>query len=509
MLGVQDSVADRLESDVQVLSSEVGVDDFAPVAGKLLEFGNRGGELVKLGQAAIALLLDLGLDGLAEVLLQVDLLFKESVLVLLLSNTASSFKLGREALLVGVAQPLALRLVLVAPLALGLTHLRFETTDELLSSTVKLHVGVLDLSLSIVGSDLLQRGNLANDLLEVVLCAADCSAQLASLGAGVDGSDDVVDHLDELLDYRLGSLGDVDVVDRRNSGPSRLRRSRCLLGNCLLCAGRRILDRLLDLLGLLLHCSHRLRLGVSLCAVVTSLGAEIALIRGLSGKTAALADGHLVLSAHLRPVLALDRARRETLAELALFEVGHGILAARNVLGEEVVEVVALERVVDTTRVAQRRQNDEGQEEAAETAFGLGLDRSSRASGSGAMAGGRQATVARRRSAPCGSDGGRRGGRSGGRSNRRKLLCDGRIGLGGRGRSFGKARDGDVAGCGYWSLGLLGDGILGHTGDLVARRSGQDSLVRRSCIGECALRRASCQHRGALRRVCDVEVNVQ
>jgi hypothetical protein len=160
----------------------------------------------------------------------------------------------------------------------------------------------------------------------------------------------------------------------------------------------------------------------------------------------------------------VHRLGREALAELALLEVGHGILAARNVLGEEVVEVVAVERVVDTAGVSKSREDDEGQEEAAETAR-LRLDRASRASCCGAVAGGRKVAV-RRRNVLCGS------------SEVRGVLCDCGGGLGGCGRDSGKTLDGDVAGRGGLGLDGLGDGRLRDTGDLVASGARKDSLVR-------------------------------
>jgi hypothetical protein len=50
--------------------------------------------------------------------------------------------------------------------------------------------------------------------------------------------------------------------------------------------------------------------------------------------------------------------RREALAELALFEVSDRIFTEGDVLGEEVVEVVADQRIVDTTRVSKSGKNN-------------------------------------------------------------------------------------------------------------------------------------------------------
>lgn len=463
VLGVQDSVAHGLERDVKVLGGEVGVDDLAPVAGELLELRHGGGQVVQLGETAVALLLNLGLDGAGEVLLQADLLLKESVLVLLLGNAACGVELGGEALVVRGAQPFALGLVLITPPALGLAHLLLQTTDKLLGGLIELGVGILNLSLSFVRGGLLKRGNSANNLLEVRLGTGHGGAELAGFGAGVDGGDNVVDHLHELLDDRLGGLLDVDMVNAIKSG---LGRSSVLL--------LRALDSLDVLLlgGLLGHTLSDLglRLVLRLSAHVTSLGPEITLLRSLRGQTAALADGDLILSAHLRPVLVLNRARGEAPAELALLEVGHGIFAAGDVLGEEVVEVVAVERVVDTASVAESREDDQSQEETAETTLGFGP--SGRACGSGAVAGGRQVSV-RRRGRLYGSGSGSTGGGGGGG-------C-----LGRSRRSPRKTGSWDVGGRG---LGRR-DGILRHAGGLVAGGAGENSLVRRSRVGQCALER--------------------
>ena len=456
VVGVQDSVADGLESDLQVLGGKSRVNDFAPGVGKLLELGDGGGELVDLGETAVALLLDLGLDGLGERLLQVDLLLKKGVLVLLLSDAAGGFELGLKTLVVGVAQPLALRLVLVTPFALSLAHLLFQTTDELLGGAIEFGVGVLDLSLSLVSGSLLEGGNGTDDLLEIALGARNGGAELAGLGACVDSGNNVVDHLDELLNDRLSSLGNIDVVNSSNGRLGCRRSSR----------GRSRSNSLLDLLLLLAHSSLGLLGGVlnslHLSTHVRSLCSKIALsLCRLSGQAAALANGDLVLSAHLRPVLVVHGLGREASAEFALLKVGHSILAARDVLGEEVVEVVAVERVVDTTGVSESGEDDKGQEEAAETAR-LGLNRASRASRCGAMAGGRQVAVRGRGSS----------------SEIRRVLCDGCGGLGGCGRDSGKALDGDVAGRGGLGLDGLGDGRLRNTGDLVASGAREDSLVR-------------------------------
>jgi hypothetical protein len=406
VIGVQYGVANRLESDLQVLRAQGGVDDFAPGARKLLELGDGVGEVIDLGEAAIALLLDLGFDGLGEGLLEVDFLLEKSVLVLLFGDAAGGLKLGFETLVVLVAQPLALVLVLLTPLALSLAHLLFQAAYKLFGCAVELGVSILNLSLGIMSSSLLEGGNSSDDLLEIVLGAGNGGAQLASLRACVDGSNDVVDHLDKILNNRLSSLRNVDVV---HSGDGWLRcssrcrsRSRSCLGLILLCA-LHSLDLLLrgGFLGRALS-NLRLRLRIGLGAHVRSLCTKIT-ICSLRGQTAALANGNLVLSAHLGPVLDIDRTGRKTSAELAFLEVSHGILAAGDVLGEEVVEVVAVERVVDTAGVSESREDDESQEEAAEAAW-LGLDRASWASRCGAIASGRKVAVVGR-DILCGSSG--------------------------------------------------------------------------------------------------------
>jgi hypothetical protein len=54
--------------------------------------------------------------------------------------------------------------------------------------------------------------------------------------------------------------------------------------------------------------------------------------------------------------------------KLALFEVGDGVFTEGNVFGEEIVEVVTDEGVVDSTCVAQGAENEECDEEVAEAA---------------------------------------------------------------------------------------------------------------------------------------------
>lgn len=128
------------------------------------------------------------------------------------------------------------------------------------------------------------------------------------------------------------------------------------------------------------------------------------------------------------------------------------------------MEVVAVERVVDAAGVSESREDNKGQEEAAETAR-LGLDRASRTSCCGAVAGGRK-VAARGRDVLCGS------------SEVRGVLCDCCGGLGGCGRDSGKTLDGDVAGRRGLGLDGLRDGRLRDTGDLVASSAREDSLVR-------------------------------
>lgn len=89
--------------------------------------------------------------------------------------------------------------------------------------------------------------------------------------------------------------------------------------------------------------------------------------------TALLADGDLVLASDLWVVAVLDLANWEPFPKLALLEVSNCILATWDVFGEEVVEVVGNERVVDTTSVAEGRENDQSGQESPETAGALWL----------------------------------------------------------------------------------------------------------------------------------------
>jgi hypothetical protein len=93
----------------------------------------------------------------------------------------------------------------------------------------------------------------------------------------------------------------------------------------------------------------------------------------LGGQATVLSDLDLVLAADLRVMAVLELAARETLAELALLKVCDSVLAKGYVFGEEVVEVVRDERVVDTTGETKRRQKEEGGQEATETTTASGL----------------------------------------------------------------------------------------------------------------------------------------
>ena len=86
-----------------------------------------------------------------------------------------------------------------------------------------------------------------------------------------------------------------------------------------------------------------------------------------------LSNLDLVLAADLGVMAVLELAARETLTELALLEVCDGVLAKGYVFGEEIVEVVRDERVVDTTSETKRRQKEEGGQEASEATAASGL----------------------------------------------------------------------------------------------------------------------------------------
>lgn len=101
-----------------------------------------------------------------------------------------------------------------------------------------------------------------------------------------------------------------------------------------------------------------------------TLGSQVGL-GNLGIETAVPANLHLMLSTDLGVVAGLE-SLGEALAELAVLEIGHGILASGNILGEEVVEVVRDERVVDTASVAKCGQDEKRGQETAEAAR-LGL----------------------------------------------------------------------------------------------------------------------------------------
>jgi len=93
-----------------------------------------------------------------------------------------------------------------------------------------------------------------------------------------------------------------------------------------------------------------------------------ALLRHTRTQPARPPNGHLVLAARLRPVLDIVFLGWEAFAELTVLEVGDGVFAVGDILGEEVVEVVVDERVVDTAGIAEGREEDEAVEEVAEAA---------------------------------------------------------------------------------------------------------------------------------------------
>lgn len=69
-----------------------------------------------------------------------------------------------------------------------------------------------------------------------------------------------------------------------------------------------------------------------------------------------------------------SRGIRETTVEVTLFKVENTFLAVGNILGEEIVEVVRLQRQEDTTAIGKTRCQDQVQEESTEAA-GLGCRR--------------------------------------------------------------------------------------------------------------------------------------
>ena len=115
-----------------------------------------------------------------------------------------------------------------------------------------------------------------------------------------------------------------------------------------------------------------IRLGLG---VVVADGACVGVLCDAGAQSAPAGDSDLVLALDLLVEPGLVGAGREAALELALLKVCHGILAEGNELGEEVVEVVRDERVVDTAGVAETGEDGEPQQEAAEPVLlGLGLD---------------------------------------------------------------------------------------------------------------------------------------
>ena len=108
--------------------------------------------------------------------------------------------------------------------------------------------------------------------------------------------------------------------------------------------------------------------GADMSALLPQIG-RLLLLGYLWRQPALLADGDLVLATDLRIALLLDLTDGEAAAVLALFEICDGILAKGNVLGEEVVEIIGDERVVDTASVAEGGQDEERGQEASETAW--------------------------------------------------------------------------------------------------------------------------------------------
>ncbi|KAI6853348.1 hypothetical protein KC350_g23 [Hortaea werneckii] len=319
VLAFQDLGAHGFDGDLEVLGAEGGVEDLVPLAGQLVQLADALGEGVDLGETAVALRLDLVGDRLHVSLLEGDFLLEKRVFVLLLGHLLSGFQLGAESVL-------------------------------LLCGAVKFRVSVLQRLFGLLGSGVFHRADVADDLFHIVLHGLN--------RAGV-------------LNDWLGGLGNVDVVD----------------GWYCLCCRRDVLALLRRLHSLRLFSVAsrtgcllsllRLRLGTLMDLVCGRCG-RIALLSGLWPNTALSSNGHLVLSANLLPLVVVVLLHREAFPELALLKVSHDILTVRDKFGEEVVEVVRLQRIPDASAVAEGGQEEHGEEELAESSSRLWRGRTRR-----------------------------------------------------------------------------------------------------------------------------------
>lgn len=489
---------DGLDGDDEMLGLEVGVDDRVPLGGELLELVDRVGEIGQLAEATVALGLDAVADALGEVLLEVDALLEELVLELGLVDLVCGVELRLDLAAVGLLQALALVLVLLLPVCLLLLHLVVEALDELLGGLVELGVGCLDLVLGLLLQTALEQGDVGDDLGQIRLGLVEGRVVLAAVGlVGVDDGDEVVDDLDHVLDDGLAGRGDAQVVDLshgcrggglnhdRRRGSRRSSRSG-LLPLLVLLLG------LLDALGrgVLVGADPRLVCSLGLGVVVAD-GAGVGVLGNARGQAALAGDGDLLLARDLLVQTRLLAAGREAALELALLKVGDGILAKGHELGEEVVEVVRHERVVDAAGIAETRQDGQPQQEATEAALlrlGLGLNwvggdarraRAGRGRGRGLDDGG----SARGRGRSRGRGRGRGRGRVGGGG----FVHDGRR-RGGRGAGHLRRRDGRL---------LDRRRVCRVDGGLDERRwVGDGRLVQLFVVGVPALGRAPCRRAG-------------
>ncbi|GJC84915.1 hypothetical protein ColLi_07753 [Colletotrichum liriopes] len=377
--GVLEAGTNSIDSDVQLLGAEVGVDDLVPAGGELLEVGDGSGQLVKLAETALTLGFDVVLDLGHELLLQSKRLLQQLVVETLLVKLLLALQQKLDALVVALLNLLHLVLELLSPLRLLDNHGRLDAGNEVVGGLVE--VGNLGLDL---GSGLLlDRGldglDLASNLAQLALGLVD-GGRVAAVGlVSVDDGDDVVEHVDEILDDGLRRVLDLQGVDRGNGRESRrlidlggLESSRVLLGRRrlgLLDRFRRGLGRLwrrlglLDRLVLLLLDGDDLGSGLVDSARLATSGLSVV---SDSPRRTAL-GGDLDLAAGVSS-LELVRDVGEPLAEVGLLEVEDGLLAKGNILGEEVVEVVIDTRVPDTAAETNGAEDGEGQDEVSQPA---------------------------------------------------------------------------------------------------------------------------------------------
>ena len=460
---------DGLNSDMELLSAEVGIDNLVPARGELLKVGDSRRKLVELAKPAITLLLDVLLDVLGELALELDSLLKETVVELLLGNLALAVLDQVNLLVVALLEADHLLLELATPSSLLSGHRGLNAGDKVVGGLVETINASLDRLSSLSLNLGLHLVDPAGNLGELIFGLADGRSVLLVGVVVVDNGNDVVQHVDEILNNGVGGTVNLERVNGRGRGPARrlvnlgslegllggggsgsngdsrigdgdggggsgLNRSNGggglglgklsinLLGtsnNGVLGLGDGILDVILSGNGSLLD---RARLTTGRLTTIgnaprgTALGGDLDLLTGVARTTGYPADNI-----------------GEALLEIELLQVQNSLLAIGDVLGEEVVEGVVDARVVDTTTEGDSAKDGERQEEVAQSAEEALLLAGSRESrrDNGLLGDGRDdGSVGRggRQGSGLGSDSGRgldlgRGGRrSGGRSQ----------GLGGR-----------------------------------------------------------------------------